>query len=82
MSKNKYVNFYLKYFTLLTMFVCLNTWSLFQNISLCALLISRLSYNQQNILTNPELLPILKNIESTPPPPYITLSNTQRPFYL
>ena len=41
MSKNKYVNLQLKYCTLLPTFVCLNTWSLFLDISLCALLISR-----------------------------------------
>ena len=41
MSKNKYVNLYLKYYTLLPTFFCLNTWSLFLDISLCALLISR-----------------------------------------
>ena len=41
MSKNKYVNLQLKYCTLLPNFVCLNTWSLFLDILLCALLISR-----------------------------------------
>ena len=41
MSKNKYVNLKLKCCTLLPTFVCLNTWSLFLDISLCALLISR-----------------------------------------
>ena len=41
MSKNKYVNLQLKFCTLLPTFVCLNTWSLFLDISLCALLISR-----------------------------------------
>ena len=41
MLKNKYVNLQLKYCTLLPTFVCLNTWSLFLDISLCALLISR-----------------------------------------
>jgi hypothetical protein len=35
MSKNKYVNLWLKYFTLLPTFVCLNTWSLLLDISLC-----------------------------------------------
>ena len=44
MSKNKFVNLYIKYFTLLPTFVCLNTWSLLLDISLCALLISRPSY--------------------------------------
>ena len=44
MSKNKHVNLQLKYCTLLPTFVCLNTWSLFLDISLCALLISRYSY--------------------------------------
>jgi len=39
MLKNKYVNLWLKYCTLLPTFVCLNTWSLFLDISLCALLI-------------------------------------------
>ena len=44
MLKNKYVNLYLKSCTLLPTFVCLNTWSLFLDISPCALLISRPSY--------------------------------------
>ena len=44
MSKNKYVNLQLKYCTLLHTFICLNTWSLFQDISLCAFLNSRSSY--------------------------------------
>ena len=42
MWKNKYVNLQLKYCTLLPTFFCLNTWPLFLDISLCALLISRL----------------------------------------
>ena len=44
MSKNRYVNLQPKCFTLLPTFVCLNTWSLFLDISLFALLISRPSY--------------------------------------
>jgi len=53
MSKNKYVNLYLKYCTLLPTFVCLNTWSLFLDISLCALLISRPSYQLNCYSTSP-----------------------------
>ena len=45
MSKNKYINLQLKYCTLLPTFICLNTWSLFLDISLCALHISRPSQN-------------------------------------
>ena len=52
MSKNKYVNLWLKYCALLPTFVCLNTWSLFLDISLCALLISRPSYMFVDILYN------------------------------
>ena len=47
MSKNKYVNLQLKYCTLLPTFICLNTWSLFLDLSLCELLITRPSYHQQ-----------------------------------
>ena len=53
MSKNKYVNLQLKYFTLLPTSVCLNTWSLFIDISLCALLISRPSYIRRTITGQP-----------------------------
>ena len=48
MSKNKYVNLQLNYCTLLPTFVCLNTWPLFVDISLYALLISRPSYLSAN----------------------------------
>jgi len=43
MSKNV-CQFVDKYCTLLPTFICLNTWSFFLDISLCALLISRPSY--------------------------------------
>jgi hypothetical protein len=44
MSKNKYVSLWLKCCTSLPFFVCLNTWFLFLDISLCALLISQPTY--------------------------------------
>ena len=83
MSKNKHVNLQLKYCTLLPTFVCLNTWSLFLDISLCLLFISLFSY----LLTRRFItaftsahhlsLPSVSQIQSIPPNPTCPFSVVQ-----